>query len=196
MIHQIWKADFKLSLDVGNVKESNLPKRRTFFRCCMMPFAIIGVISMICVLLLGSVYVFRKLGGCLDQASISEFESPGLISQFHMEPPPSAQSICIDSCYSLQGGICKVRFQISPDDVGDLLATTLVSELRVSDAGYPPEWDLDWPNNYFTEHVKPNSSALYGVYESSSDRGSTEQRIVIDISDPDTYKVYVVTAVG
>jgi hypothetical protein len=93
--------------------------------------------------------------------------------------PPSAHNI-ISACGGMQGWMAQARFEMSPDDLDNLLASTFLTQPLTEIA---PEERLD--------DVENMSSYLYGRSTSG-----LWQEIIINTSDPNVYTVYITTIGG
>jgi hypothetical protein len=101
--------------------------------------------------------------------------------------PPSANNL-YSYCSGMQNWFATARFEMSPEDLEEFVASTRLEEPLSSSA--PPEV---WENPVFPQDVE---SYLYGKYEHSSPPDYYAQEILIDTSNPDAFIVHVLTEQG
>jgi hypothetical protein len=133
-----------------------------------------------CILVCSSIWVYQVLthklmGNCApDSQAVLE-------SQAHIEFPPSANHIDCGYIF-MQGSEAWIRFEMSPSDLDTFLASTFV--LSVDKTPIPDNVNFHYPTEYIREH-------LYGKGSGEEGRVSFTHYILIDITDPERYVVYV-----
>jgi hypothetical protein len=178
-----WTDLLAYSCGVGagvSLEKSVLLRRRIWVLVLMaIPVAIVAYAG----ILIGPYPILAGLG------SFCPPEEPAKIEHFgSFTLPPSATDL--DSyCSGMQNWWAVARFEMSPDDLEEFIASTHLEEPLSSSA--PPEaWGED------TLFPRDAESYLYGKYEYWSGRDYYAQEVFIDTGNPDEFVVYVDTTQG